>query len=102
VTPHDFELEEEMPTTTFDRAEVLAALMARPTGLQVPPPPPRRPTPIPPPLPMVLRKRIAISDAMWLESLPTESRAVLEAAAMPARPWPYAERIQGAVCTPIA
>jgi hypothetical protein len=106
VTPHDTELDDEMATTTFDRAEVLAALMARAPGLQVPPrplppPPARRIAPIPPPLPVVLRKRIAIGDEMWLSSLPPESRAVLEAAAQPARPWPYAERIAGAVCTPI-
>lgn len=102
VTPHDIELDEETVTTTFDRAEVLAALMASAPGLQVPPPPPaRRPTPIPPPLPVALRKRIAFGDAEWLASLPEEKRAVLEAAAMPARPWPYAERIPNAVCTPI-
>lgn len=102
MTPHDIELDEDCATTTFDRAEILAALVGRP-ALKVPPPPPpaRRATPIPPPLPVVLRKRIAFGDVDWLASLPAESRAVLEAAAQPARPWPYAERIPGAVCTPI-
>jgi len=102
VTPHDIEdLEDDLATTTFDRAEILAALMARSPGLQVPPPPPRRPTPIPPPLPTVLRKRISYGDEEWLASLPAESRSILEAASRPARPWPHAERIPGAVCTPI-
>jgi hypothetical protein len=101
VTSRDSELDELCPTSTFDRSEVLAALVGRP-GLTVPPAPaPRRLAPIPPPLPFVLRKRIAFGDDEWLASLPAESRAVLEAAAMPARPWPYAERIAGAVCTPI-
>lgn len=95
VIPHDFELDDDQPTQTFDRSH-FAAL-----GLQIPPAPERPIAPIPPPLPMVLRKRIAWSDQEWLESLPAESRAVLDAAAMPARPWPYAERIAGAVCTPI-
>jgi hypothetical protein len=101
MTPHDIEdLEEELATTTFDRAEILRALVDRP-GLAVPPPPPRR-TPIPPPLPVALRKRVTYGDEEWLASLPAEKRAVLEAAMQPARPWPYAERIDGAVCTPIA
>lgn len=112
MSPDDIHLDEETATTTFDRAEVIAAMMARSPGLQVPPrppvfrappppPPARRLTPIPPPLPTALRKRIAFRDEQWLASLPEEQRAVLEAAAMPARPWPYAERIVGAVCTPI-
>ena len=98
VTSLDFPIDDESATATFDRNE-LAALVGRP-ALTVPPAP-RRLAPIPPPLPTVLRKRIAFGDDDWLASLPAESRAVLEAAAMPARPWPYAERIAGAVCTPI-
>lgn len=103
MTPHDIELDDDCATTTFDRNEVLAALVGRP-ALQVPPPPapPARRTPIPPPLPVVLRKRLTYGDEEWLASLPDEQRAVLEAASRPALPWPYAQRIPGAVCTPIA
>lgn len=103
MTPHDIELDEDCETTTFDRAEVLAALVGRAT-LKVPPPPPPPParrTPIPPPLPVALRKRLSYGDEEWLASLPEESRTVLEAASRPALPWPYAQRIPGAVCTPI-
>ncbi len=92
MTPHDLDIDDDSPTIAF-RPDL--------EGLRVPPPPPRRMAPIPPPLPVALRKRIAFGDEDWLASLPAESRAVLEAAAMPARPWPYAERIPGAVCTPI-
>ncbi len=103
VTPHDIEIDDDSPTMTFTPDFAALAFGGRTDGLRVPPapPPPRRITPIPPPLPTVLRKRISYGDEEWLASLPLASRAILTAAAMPAPPWPHAERIAGAVCTPI-
>jgi hypothetical protein len=96
----EIEIDDESPTTALVRP--LIAQLA---------PPARRPTPIPPPLPVALRRRVSFGphelvhlgtdDQAWLATLPDEQRAVLEAAAQPSVPWPHAERISGAVCTPI-
>lgn len=89
----DLDIDED-PTTAFDRS-----LLGMLPGLSVPPHPGRPPAPIA--LPTSVHKRVASSDAEWFASLPAESRDVLLASMVPARPWPEAERISGAVCTPI-
>ncbi len=53
----------------------------------------------PPPLPFPLR-RARDGDKGWLDELPDEARAILEAARWPAESWPRGPRLAGAVAVP--
>ena len=53
-----------------------------------------------PALPVPLLRR-AHSDDAWLQSLPETARSVLESAREAKRPWPYSERVVGAVAQPL-
>lgn len=100
MSPLDLD-DDDCPTETF-RPD-LAALVAigrSADGLAVPPAPRAIPK-IPPPLPILLRKRLSYGDEEWLASLTAEQREILTTASQPATPWPYAQRIPGAVCTPV-
>ncbi|MFO0686982.1 MAG: hypothetical protein U0234_33265 [Sandaracinus sp.] len=100
MSPLDLD-DDDCPTETFrpDFA-ALVAIGRSVDGVAVPPAP-RVITKIPPPLPILLRKRLSYGDEEWLASLSAEQREILTTASQPATPWPYAERIPGAVCTPI-
>jgi len=55
--------------------------------------------PLPPPLPFTLMREKPANDS-WILALNPAARAVLELASMPARNWPLAGRLPGAVATP--
>ncbi len=55
--------------------------------------------PQPPPLPFSLMREKPADEA-WILALGPAARAVLEQASMPARNWPFAGRVRGAVATP--
>jgi hypothetical protein len=56
--------------------------------------------PEPPALPFTLTREKPSNDDGWLLTLPPEKRAILERATRPARDWPLASRLPGAVATP--
>lgn len=55
--------------------------------------------PAPPPLPFSLMREKP-ADESWILALAPAAREVLESASMPARNWPTAGRVRGAVATP--
>jgi hypothetical protein len=56
--------------------------------------------PEPPALPFTLTREKASNDEAWLSTLSPEKRAILEQATQPARDWPFASRLPGAVAQP--
>jgi hypothetical protein len=56
--------------------------------------------PAPPALPFALRRR-TVDEQAWLESLPPETRAVLESAREPVADWPRVSRPLGAIALPL-
>ena len=54
----------------------------------------------PPALPFALKRR-TVDETAWLQSLPEQTRAVLEAARQHAADWPRVSRLPGAIAQPL-